>query len=122
MRLLVTMVLLTVTSMNGCHLYGPAPGKGAKAEHFYVKAEPIIQALEAYLKSTGSYPETLEALKPIYLKEVDWPPRTYQRTEGGYELWFSYEGPEGVQYSVSANRPLQADVVIQAIREMDRQL
>ena len=29
---------------------------------------------------------------------------------------------EGVQYSVSANRPLQADVIIQAIREMDRQL
>ena len=93
MRLLMTTVLCAALMMTGCHLYGPAPGKGAKAERFYVKAKPIIQALEAYRTSVGSYPEELDALKPSYLKEVDWPFGMYQRTEDGYELWFSYEGP-----------------------------
>lgn len=93
MRLLRTTFLLTASMISGCHLYGPAPGEGIKAEYFYLNAKPIIQALEAYQKTMGNYPDTLEALKPDYLNRIDWPSRMYQKTENGYELWFSYEGP-----------------------------
>lgn len=92
-RALNTTVLLTLLAVSGCHLYGPAPGNGAKAEYFYARAEPIIQALEAYRHSTGSYPEKLEALRPDYIRDIDWPAHMYRRTQGEYELSFSYEGP-----------------------------
>ena len=53
----------------GCHLYGPPPGKGPKAEKFFEEAAPIISALELYKIERGSYPESIDDLIPKYIPE-----------------------------------------------------
>ncbi len=77
----------------GCHLYGPPPGKGPKAEKFFEEAAPIISALELYKIERGSYPESIDDLIPNYIP-VKPSRKFYYVTENDtYILAFRYEGP-----------------------------
>lgn len=91
-RMARVLILLTVV-LGGCHLYGPPPGEGEKAEHYYMKARPIIEALDKYYGVHGAYPATLDELRPRFLGEVDWPSNMYESAGASFELWFRYEGP-----------------------------
>src|SRR5262245_24538693 len=103
------ILLLTLVAALGCALcgllafwgfktlMGPPPGVGEKAERGYQTCQPIIEALEAYQTQEGGYPATLEELRPRYVdeipEEVNGYPLEYRKTEDGYSLEFSYEGP-----------------------------
>ena len=77
----------------GCHLYGPPPAKGPKAEKFYEEAAPIISALELYKNERGSYPESLDDLIPKYIPEMPSRNFFYVIEKDTYILAFKYEGP-----------------------------
>lgn len=79
--------------LSGCNLYGPPPGEGEKAEHYYAMATPIIAALEDYHRANNRYPQHLSELKPDFLDQVNWQEQMYEPTDSGYELWFQYQGP-----------------------------
>jgi len=82
-------------------IIGEPPGQGARAEQGYQVCEPVIIALNKYHETHGDYPIALETLIPDYLgqvpKEVNGYPIEYTKTESGYSLQFSYEGP-GMNY------------------------
>ena len=91
--------MLAIAFLTGCW---PAPGKGAKAERGYRRAEPVIAALERHRQQTGSYPDSLAQLAPRWLppsalvppaREQERYPLEYARTDGGYHLGFRYAGP-----------------------------
>jgi len=92
-RVLHTILLSTFFLLSGCHLYGPQPGEGVKAEYYYTKAAPIIDALERYYGVNKHYPVRLNELQPDFLENVDWPEHMYESTGTSYELWFRYQGP-----------------------------
>ena len=87
------LIILIAVMVNACHIYGPAPGEGSKAEVFYAHAEPIINALDEFHNENGYYPESLSQLVPQYLTEYNWQDNSYKVNGGIYELWFSYQGP-----------------------------
>jgi hypothetical protein len=81
--------------------WGPAPGRGEKAEHGFASAPPVIVAIERYRSARGQYPVTLEALVPDFLPrqallhgpaQVGYP-WEYGRDSTGYTLTFRYTGP-----------------------------
>jgi hypothetical protein len=77
----------------GCHLYGPPPGEGPKAERLFKEAAPIIDALEQYRSERGSYPKMIGELIPRYLHEMPSETFSYAPENESYILAFRYEGP-----------------------------
>lgn len=80
----------------GVTVYGcPSPGHGAAAERRYAQAQPIIDALTAYHKATGQYPDRLGTIVPTYLDSAALrTPVEYSKLQpNDYELSFRYTGP-----------------------------
>ena len=93
-RVLVLLPLLSIAC--------DAPGRGAKAQDGYRRAAPVLSALAAYYRDSGSYPRTLPQLIPQYLGvdalAIPKPaqeayPLEYARTGPSYRLTFRYVGP-----------------------------
>ncbi|HEV7691926.1 MAG TPA: hypothetical protein VGO52_13915 [Hyphomonadaceae bacterium] len=86
-----------LTIMSNVGFFGPAAGKGPKAEAGYKAAAPVIEALEKWRVAKGGYPEQLAALAPDYLPDVPLGPQDrellYERVGESYALTFRYEGP-----------------------------
>lgn len=93
----ICIVMIAVGIWLGKTLIGEPPGQGAKAEAGYQACEPVIAALEQFGREKGQYPNSLDALVPAYLPLLPGPvngyPIDYKKTDGGYSLTFSYEGP-----------------------------
>jgi hypothetical protein len=92
------LAVLVSAFLIGC----PPPGKGAKAERGYRRAEPVVAALEKFHVDHGAYPADRSELVPAYLTadQLATPTRThenypleYRRVGEDYELSFHYTGP-----------------------------
>lgn len=93
------LVGLSASLLGGCWLtpWAPAPGEGPKAERYYQRAEPIIDALATFHDERGHYPQSLDKLVPDYIAsdrapDGDWD-FAYERTDEAYVLAFGYSGP-----------------------------
>ena len=78
------------------------PGEGPKAARGYARAEAVINALEAFRRERGSYPESLGQLVPRFLpaRALDVPtaeqeryPLEYRTDSGEFTVAFRYVGP-----------------------------
>jgi hypothetical protein len=82
---------LLLASAPGCDTEGTARRNKDKAA-------PIISALDAYKRDNGRYPNTLAALVPKYLKQIDKPAATasgdwdYEPQNDGQEFFIGFEG------------------------------
>ena len=87
--------------LNGCMFFEfmqEPPGKGATANEWYKKSEPIIKALENYKATNKKYPISLQNLIPAYTtsevkKEINKGGFEYQRENNSYALTFTYYRP-----------------------------
>lgn len=80
------------------------PGKGAAAEAWFKRCQPIIDALENYKIKNLHYPENVKTLLPEYVgtipeEELKQGELRYRAQKGSYELMFTYYGP-GVNYCI----------------------
>lgn len=85
-----------------CGYPGP-PGTGAKAEIGKRRAAPVVEALAAYRRSLGNYPDSLQALVPQFLPDTTLRelarllgyPLEYESIAAGssFQLVFRYGGP-----------------------------
>lgn len=73
-------------------------------------AEPIIAALEEYKENTGSYPESLKELTPLYIDRIPtsqmaWfdEPYYYKKEGNNYELSFRSGNEESCFYTGNGN-------------------
>jgi hypothetical protein len=80
---LVTLVYVVALALSGVAL--DWHGRGARA-----RAQPIIDALDAYHAAHGDYPRSLAELTPSYLPSI--PRAKYTLWEGEY--WFAPAVPE----------------------------
>jgi len=64
-----------------------SPGYGKRAEQGYALSEPIIEALERYHQTLGSYPETFGHLIPEYITE-----ESLNGEKGHIDYWFENQG------------------------------
>ena len=93
-RLTVLLALVTVSCDD--------PGEGRKATRGYARAQPVIDALEAFRSERGSYPESLVQLVPAFLPASalvvptaaqERYPLEYRADSGKFTLAFRYVGP-----------------------------
>lgn len=86
-------LLLILTLLPSCLCLQP-PGRGAKADAGYARAEPVIQALEKFERETHGWPATLAELVPTYFAAIPQADSLeYKRTTTSFELRFHYSPP-----------------------------
>ncbi len=91
--------LISAYLVAGC--FGPAPGKGEKAERGFRRGALAIAALESYRRDSARYPRYLIQLVPGYLADSALSgsgrpaeyPLQYDLDSSGYRVTSRYAGP-----------------------------
>jgi hypothetical protein len=95
-------------------IFGPAPGKGGKADRGYRLSAPVIEALTQFRKDSAYYPDSLSHLAPRYLPAAaleppqgwtaqNWPRYQSKGTSFVLSFWYSGPGSNTCYYSSQAS-------------------